>query len=249
MFWTIVSFLGGVTFVQTGYSVLTDPSCQRVSVSGFRFFTTTCTTQGHGLPTVVVGVISILIGLALSFVGIVIVLGMVITIYENRAVARITKNTVLSEEGEETLENRVEKKKAQIRSIGFGSVIALIFLLFVGTFIEREVKVSHYRSVMNNVSVCNEALSLVSNFNQNFNAAGAANDRQTQIDELNAISAGYQGFSSDANNPLKSILIDEANAYSLFASAAANNDDASMKKAEAILNADSTPFVSACLPK
>lgn len=242
MIWRIAIFLGGLTFIQTGYSVLTDPSCQRVSLSGFRFFTTTCTTQGHGLPTVLIGVLSILVGFAISFAT-------AEYVYETWAVARIAQYTVLSEEGEDTLENRVTKKKAQIQSIGCGTVVILIFVLFSSTFIVREVKVSHFKSVMNNITVCNEALMAETNFNKNFNAAGAANDPQTQIDELNKIANEYRVYSTETNTSLKSILIREADAYSLIATSATNSDSASIKRAESILNADSSSFVAACLPK
>jgi uncharacterized membrane protein len=246
MLWRIAIFLGGLTFIQTGYSVLTDPTCQRVSLSGFRFFTTSCTTQGHGLPTVLIGVLSILIGFGISS-------GNAAYTYFIWAEAKIAKNLIPSQYSESDLENIVSEKMTQIQSkivsIGGGTSVVLILVLFFITVIEREINISHFKSDLNNTSVCDKALTAESNFNKSFNAAGAAKDGQTQIDELNKIAEKFVEYSAEANTNLRAVLVSEANAYSLIATSATNNDSASIKKAESILTADSSLFVAACLPK
>ena len=242
MIWRIAIFLGGLTFIQTGYSVLTDPTCQRVSLSGFRFFTTTCTTQGHGLPTVLVGVFSILIGFGISFAT-------AGYIYETWVIARFTRNLAIVEEGGDSLESRIASKRARIQSIGCGTVVILMIILYSETFIIREVRLSHFKSVLNDVSVCNQALMAETDFNKTFSASGSANDVQTQIDELNKIAAQYKSYSGQTNSALKSILLSESDAYALIATSATNNDSVGIKNAEAKLNQESNLFVAACLPK
>ena len=247
MIWRIALFLGGLTFIQTGYSVLTDPSCQRVSISGFRFFTTSCTTEGQGLPTVFIGVLAIFLGFGISF-------GNAAYAYHVWAESKITQHIDPTQYSQEDLEKSVAERKSQIQSnielFGCGTTLILILILLAGTFIVREVKVSHYKSIMNKISVCNNALTAETDFNKKFNAAGAANDRQTQIDELNKIAAEYSGYSAETNNnTLRDILTRDANAYSLIATSAIKNDSATIKQAEAILNADSNAFATACLSK
>lgn len=189
-----------------------------------------------------IGVLSILIGFGISFAT----AGYV---YETWVVARIAQNTVITEEGEDSLDSRIATKRARIQSIGCGTVVILMFILFSGTFIVREVRVSHFKSVMNDVSVCNETLMAETDFNKNFNAAGSANDRQTQIDQLNKIAGLYKNYSAQTNSSLRGILLGESDAYALIANAATNNDSVGIKDAEATLNQESNLFVAACLPK
>jgi hypothetical protein len=46
MFWSIIGFIGGGSFVVNGFSVLTDPNCDTVGFGGGRVVQATCYENG-----------------------------------------------------------------------------------------------------------------------------------------------------------------------------------------------------------
>lgn len=46
MFWSILGFVGGTTFIVNGFSVLFDPDCATVGFGGGRVIQATCYAEG-----------------------------------------------------------------------------------------------------------------------------------------------------------------------------------------------------------
>lgn len=46
MFWSILGFIGGSTFIVNGFSVLSDPNCDTVGFGGGRVIQATCYQEG-----------------------------------------------------------------------------------------------------------------------------------------------------------------------------------------------------------
>jgi hypothetical protein len=63
MLWRLIFAALSFSFINTGYTVLTDPTCQRVSLSGVRLITVTCSSPGTGFSAALVGWTSLIIGL------------------------------------------------------------------------------------------------------------------------------------------------------------------------------------------
>jgi hypothetical protein len=63
MLWRLIFAALSFSFINTGYTVLTDPTCQRVSLSGVRLITVTCSSPGTGFSAALVGWASLIIGL------------------------------------------------------------------------------------------------------------------------------------------------------------------------------------------
>lgn len=64
--WRLIGFVGGLSFITTGFHVLTDPNCSSVSLSGIRLITTTCHEDSSGfLPAWLGGSVSIIVGVGL----------------------------------------------------------------------------------------------------------------------------------------------------------------------------------------
>jgi len=66
----IIGFIGGITFIVTGFGVLGDPNCETVSFSGLHAVTTTCYADSSGaIPAWLGGLLSIIAGLILIGFG------------------------------------------------------------------------------------------------------------------------------------------------------------------------------------
>jgi hypothetical protein len=58
MFWSIIGFIGGGTFVVNGFSVLTDSSCDTVGFGGGRAVQVTCYEAGAPMSGEFPGVVA-----------------------------------------------------------------------------------------------------------------------------------------------------------------------------------------------
>jgi hypothetical protein len=68
----ILVFIGGLSFIGSGFQILTDPNCASVSWGGYRVVTTTCfaNTAEGGIPAWFGGTISIIGGLLMLYYSI-----------------------------------------------------------------------------------------------------------------------------------------------------------------------------------
>jgi hypothetical protein len=67
MFWSVIGFIGGGSFLVNGFSVLGDPDCATVGFSGGRAVQVTCYPEGSiydtsGIPGTVGGLGMVLVG-------------------------------------------------------------------------------------------------------------------------------------------------------------------------------------------
>jgi hypothetical protein len=237
--WRFAILIGGLSFVQTGYSVLTDPTCGRVSVGGFRFFTATCNTQGHGFPVLLIGSLSLIIGFAIAFFS-------VLAGYARWDEFREAKIT--AEGNAELLEN-LKKRRARVDSLGCGTIFILVIVLIVVTFTYRELRFHRFNSEMNEVRICGEVFQSETDFNRAFASAESANDATGMITALNKISADLASYSKETKTKLHLVLKSDSDSYTHIVSSLYRNDRNSITIAKSKIQSNGELLMVICSPK
>jgi hypothetical protein len=140
MLWRFVYILGGMSFISTGYSVLTDPQCQKVNLSGFRFFSVDCQAQSGSQSGLVVGLISILVGLVAVLLNVAILF-------------QAFKNV---RAGRNPDEFEPKEPPSAFTGESLASLIIFIFIILgiSYTFVQRESHLRAYQGTQKNIALC-----------------------------------------------------------------------------------------------
>jgi len=183
MLWRLVFAALSFTFISTGYTVLTDPTCQRVSLGGVRLITVTCSSPGTGFSAALVGWSSLVIGL----IALLINLGIFLAEMEERVRGR-KKKELESPSEVETLGDEVTpaaKESVQPLAKGLALLMQVTPLIMVGvlvfTFVERHAQFNRFNSSMDTTNSCNQLLQAESDFNQAYKNAQLTNDYNQMI--------------------------------------------------------------------
>ena len=149
MIWRIFYAVLGFTFLATGYTVMTDASCHSVSLSGIRAIEVTCNAKGTSFSPLLVGLVSLIIGLVVIAVN----LGIFLQEIATNRIARNKHNDYIDAEVVTNLEEKAPD------ALGKGITLVLKFspLLFlaiiIGTFVVREIHIHQFSNVMKDNSI------------------------------------------------------------------------------------------------
>ena len=250
MLWRLIFAALSFSFINTGYTVLTDPTCQRVSLSGVRLITVTCSSPGTGFSAALVGWASLIIGLIALLVN----LGIFLAEIEERVRGR-KKKELESPSEEETLGDETTpaaKESVQPLAKGLTLLMQVTPLIMVGvlvfTFVERHAQFNRFNSSMDTSNSCNQLLQAESDFNQAYKNAQLTNDYNQMIILIGDVATKLSNISSTAPAGIKEVIKSESDAYSNAVIGYKSNNQVLVNSASAQLNANSAKIVSLCAP-
>ena len=249
MLWRLIFAALSFSFISTGYTVLTDPTCQRVSLSGVRLIEVTCSAPGSGFSAALVGWVSLVVGL----IALLINLGILVAALEERVRAR-KPQVELQIPDENTEEDSAEKVKSSVPPLakGLTLLMQLTPLIMVGvlvfTFVERHSQFNRFNSVMETTNSCNQLLQAESDFNQAYKNAQLTNDHNQMVLLIGDVAAKLSTISSNAPSGIKEVIKSESDAYANAQAAYQTNNQVLLNSASDQLKANGTKIVSICSP-
>lgn len=250
MLWRLIFAALSFSFINTGYTVLTDPTCQRVSLSGVRLITVTCSSPGTGFSAALVGWASLIIGLIALLVN----LGIFLAEIEEKVSGR-KKKELESPSEEETLGNETTpaaKEPVQPLAGGVALLMLVTPLIMIGvlvfTFVERHAQYNRFNSSIDTTNSCNQLLQAESDFNQAYKNAQLTNDYNQMIILIGDVATKLSNISSTAPSGIKEVIKSESDAYSNAVIGYKSNNQVLVNSASAQLTANGAKIVSLCAP-
>jgi hypothetical protein len=249
MLWRLIFAALSFSFISTGYTVLTDPTCQRVSLSGVRLIEVACSAPGSGFSAALVGWVSLIVGL----IALLINLGILVAALEERVRAR-KPHDELQLPNENTEEDSAEEVKSSVPPLakGLTFLMQLTPLIMVGvlvfTFVERHSQFNRFNSVMETTNSCNQLLQAESDFNQAYKNAQLTNDYNQIVLLIGDVAAKLSTISNTAPSGIKEVIKSESDAYSNAVIGYKSNNQVLVNSASSQLNANGAKIVSLCAP-
>jgi hypothetical protein len=238
MIWRFVYALAGFTFTSTGYSVLVDPECQKVKISGIRFFSVSCQSNSGGYSALLVGLTSMVIGLIVIFIN-----GSIF--YQAFKSNRQSMNQ--NQISEELTVSNVNEPSRSESVASFIIFLLIPIILFSSVFYERQ---QHRQNFINHPPIRQLCIMTIKE-TSNFSLAMAATQKQADPQQASVLvflheENFFANLSGKASGDLKKIFEIMAIQFEAARQAAIDSDQGAYDSAKVALNSAASNFDALC---